>query len=108
MPSELKKLLYHGIPIGSRIMHAASTNEPYYKFNGLTDTKTKAIAEYLICIPCGDRKDIIEHMLMNTRVGMFTNILNVYQDIARNIMHKNSYRLEANVPVVCDQVGVLH
>ena len=108
MPFELKQLIYNGIPIASRLMHNAMTNEPYYKFNGLKERRVKAIAEYLVCIPRTDRANIIEDMLMNTRQHTLTQILSEYQDIVRNLMHKNNYRLQANVPVVCDQVGVLH
>ena len=64
MPKEIKRLMYNGIPIGSRQMHNAVTGEPCFKFNGMKDETAKRIGEYLICIPVDERKDIMERLLL--------------------------------------------
>ena len=108
MPTDIKKLMRHGQPIGARLMHNAITNEPYYKFNGLEFGKADWMATYLVCIPREERKEILERMLMSCRMEMLQKILSQYQDKARQLMHKNNYRVEAHVPLVCDQLGIIH
>ena len=108
MPPDIKKLVYHGQPIGTTIMYNALTKEQYFKFNGMKDTQVTLIAEYLICIPTDERKDIVERMLMNCRVDQFQKILHAYQDKVSCLANKNNYRIEFDRPIVCDQVGVIH
>lgn len=108
MPKEIKKLMYNGIPIGSRQMHNAMTNEPYLKFHGLKEKVVKKIAGHLICIPHGERKDIMERMMLNCRVAQLHKIIEQYQNAARNLARKNKKRVRTGQPIVCDQLGTIH
>ena len=107
MPKEIKKLMYNGIPIGSRLMHNAWTGE-YFKFNGLKDRTAKRIGEYLLCIPVDERKDIIERMLLCCQVTQIKKMIDEYQNAARNLVHKNRNKIQLGRPIVCDQLGVIH
>ena len=101
-------MVYRGQPIGTILRYDAMTREQHFEFNGMKDTQTTLIAEYLICIPTDERKDIVERMLMNCRVDQFQKILHAYQDKVSCLANKNNYRIEFDRPIVCDQVGVIH
>ncbi len=109
MPSEIKKMMNKGVPIGSRpIYDRRSGFIKYYKFNGLRDENVERIATYLICITLEERRDILERMLLTCRVCQFHKVIEEYQKLARELMDKNKYRIESGHPIVCDHVGVIH
>ena len=108
MPSQIKQLVYHDIPLGSKRMRNALTGEPYLKFNGFKDRPASIIAEYLICIPADERRDILERILLSSRPGAIEKIFENYHRLSKTLLCKNRTSVAAGRPLVCDRNGVIH
>ena len=108
MPKSLKRLMYEDIPLGTIHMKANSCHDGDLKFNGMSDSQIRCIAEYLVSISKADRNDIVAAMLTNCRPVFLGKIFDVYQKLAADAYWKNNYRILTGRTVVCDQSGVLH
>ena len=102
MPKQLKKLIYNGIPIGTRQMQG------YLKFNGLKEREVNAIAEYLVCTTAEERREIVDRVLLGCRVGQMQKVFQKYQDLAMAIAHRNKRRVATGEIIVCDAMGIIH
>ena len=108
MPKMIQLLMLEGTPIGSKAMRNAITGEPYFKYDGLKDTRARHIAEYLISISGTDRKEIFDTMLATTRHDALRKILDFYQKLLKDSRTKNEYLIKTGEAVSCDMSGVLH